>query len=194
MKDPTIVGSSHDGDPEPANDSTARHAEADADELDQLLDRIAGDFPANGMNSGWRPALRRIGAADASTPDPDAVFVRSLRARLTEPASISTSSKPSAHRLGIVAAPRAELPQTPLAWAETRARRRVLTAIAALAAVLLGLVQFEPSWLDGTSNSFGVPTALASSTVDQSPATPTPTGVPTAASFDPEIETGTNTR
>jgi len=192
MKDPTIVGSSHGGDPEPANDSTARHAEADADELDQLLDRIAGDFPANGMNSGWRPALRRIGAADASTPDPDAVFVRSLRARLTEPASISTSSKPSARRLGIVATPPAGLLQPPPEWPAIRVRRRVLTAVAALAAVFLGLVHFEPSLLDGTGNSFGVPTALASSTANQNTATPTPTGVPTAASIGPEIETGTN--
>jgi len=89
-----------------------------------------------------------------------------------------------------VAVTPAELPQPPFAWPATRARRRVLTAVAAFAALLLGLIQFEPSWLDGSGNSFGVPTALASSTANQATATPTPTGVPTAATSGLDLEAG----
>ena len=184
MNDPATAGLPHDAGLDQAGDTDENGAAAEANELNHFLDGLNGEVRAADRHAAWHPALTLLSRADARTPDPDAAFVRSLRVRLVEPAPHAATSKLSA-RLGIVATVPACPLGAPVTWPDVRRRRTVLTAVAAVAAVLLALVRYEPSWMDGNGHSFGVPTALASSTAVQIAATPSPAGLPTVtAGYD----------
>ena len=181
MSEPPVAGSPPGGDRKSMSSADADGASTAATDLDTLLDGVGGDFRSADGAGRWNDALSRIAAADELTPEPDSEFVQSLRAKLFEPEPQLTSPIRSSHRLGIVATASPGRASLPLSWRPTPARRRFVTAVAAIAAMLLALVQFEPSWLDGNGNSFGVPTALASTTAVGITLTPTPTGVATVA-------------
>jgi hypothetical protein len=150
----------------------------EAEFLNEMLDGLVRHARAARIGtSEWSTAIESLIRADASTPDPDPQFVRSLRASLERRERASTDRPIRTNTLGIVA--------RPLAPAFPMFPRRLLTAGAVLGALILALLASGHGWPEGGPRLPGVATAAASSTAIVPTPTPTPETFPTVTITSP---------